>query len=146
MYRLWAPTDSVSRLLATNLRRQFRFQPPSLSSASASSPSSSLSAEQQQQHYDEQQSIARHTLSSARFRRWATNEMFYSSIDRPYFAQNEFQYCLQDCGHARVTKLTRKNWALVRASMGKPRYVVRLRINIVRHCVALFVWCDMVRL
>lgn len=77
-------------------------------------------------HLDEQstkklQDTFAHCNSSRSFRRWSFYEWFYSAIDRMYFSQNEFQDCLYDCGFGQVSKLTRREWAYVRKTMGRPR-------------------------
>jgi DIRP len=71
------------------------------------------------------QSIFQHAIHSKKFRRFCKFEWFYSSIDRLYFAQNEFVECLASIGLAGVTKLTRAEWSHVRAMLGKPRRLSR---------------------
>jgi hypothetical protein len=56
-----------------------------------------------------------------RVRNWCRYEFFYPTIDRGFFAHNEFQDCLNEMGLAKVTKLTRFEWGCVRTSMGKCR-------------------------
>ncbi|BDA45560.1 probable protein lin-9 homolog at C-terminar half [Coccomyxa sp. Obi] len=62
----------------------------------------------------------------ARTRRWAAAEFFYSGLDRPWFMQNELLDFLQHVGIPVSTKLTRTEWAALRAALGTPR---RLSLN-----------------
>eukprot|EP01018_Ginkgo_biloba_P039343 Gb_37435 [translate_table: standard] len=62
-----------------------------------------------------------HCLSSAKLRRWCTYEWFYSAIDLPWFARNEFVEYLNHAGLGHVPRLTRVEWGVIRSSLGKPR-------------------------
>lgn len=57
----------------------------------------------------------------ARCCRWCRFEFFYSAIDRPFFMQTGMDDLLRHCGLAGVTALTRKEWGLLRAGLGRPR-------------------------
>jgi len=63
----------------------------------------------------------RNALLSPKLRRWCQFEWFYSAIDRPWFAQNEFMEYLDHLGMSQVTRLTRAEWCMIRASLGRPR-------------------------
>eukprot|EP00887_Chlorella_sp_A99_P005777 scaffold1.g5777.t1 len=54
-------------------------------------------------------------------RRWCRFEFFYSALDRPFFMQTAIDDLLRHCGLAGVTALTRKEWGLLRAGLGRPR-------------------------
>jgi len=62
-------------------------------------------------------------LANPKFRRWCAYEFFYGTIDQDWFAQNEFQQCLNGLGLGSVTHLTRPKWRYVRSVIGKPRRV-----------------------
>lgn len=62
-------------------------------------------------HMQEKMSIC---LSNPRLRRWCTYEWFYSAIDYPWFAKKEFVEFLDHIGLARVTRLTRLEWSVIR--------------------------------
>ncbi|KAK9820084.1 hypothetical protein WJX72_005985 [[Myrmecia] bisecta] len=62
-------------------------------------------------------------------RRWAMYEFFYSAIDRPWFTRSELQDYLSHMGMAHVERLTRTEWGIIRASLGRPR---RLSLNFLR--------------
>jgi hypothetical protein len=115
--RSWSSLDCTSRLLTLNLRKQFQLQ-------SSSPPLSLISSDTEMKEMislASSQLTSRHAMSSRKFRRWVSHEMFYSSIDRPYFVQNEFHLCLQEAQLGHVKKMTRKRWAHARAIMGKAR-------------------------
>lgn len=54
-------------------------------------------------------------------RRWCMCEWFYSAIDLPWFARNEFVKYLNHAGLGHVPRLTRIEWGVIRGSLGKPR-------------------------
>ncbi|XP_024388270.1 protein ALWAYS EARLY 3 isoform X1 [Physcomitrium patens] len=54
-------------------------------------------------------------------RRWCMCEWFYSAIDLPWFARNEFVEYLNHAGLGHVPRLTRVEWGVIRGSLGKPR-------------------------
>ncbi|KAL8486249.1 hypothetical protein ACS0TY_023092 [Phlomoides rotata] len=60
-------------------------------------------------------------LSNPRLRRWCTYEWFYSAIDYPWFAKQEFVEYLKHVGLGHVPRLTRVEWGVIRSSLGKPR-------------------------
>ncbi|XP_057958844.1 protein ALWAYS EARLY 3-like isoform X2 [Malania oleifera] len=60
-------------------------------------------------------------LSWYQFRRWCTFEWFYSAIDYPWFAKQEFVEYLHHVGLGHVSRLTRVEWGVIRSSLGKPR-------------------------
>ncbi|KAF6154547.1 hypothetical protein GIB67_027820 [Kingdonia uniflora] len=60
-------------------------------------------------------------LSSKLLRRWCGFEFFYSAIDYPWFAKNEFVDYLDHVGLGYVPRLTRVEWGVIRSSLGKPR-------------------------
>ncbi|MCO5608511.1 hypothetical protein L7F22_062722 [Adiantum nelumboides] len=62
-----------------------------------------------------------HCLSSEKVRRWCIYEWFYSAIDLPWFARNEFVEYLNHAGLGHVPRLTRAEWGVIRGSLGKPR-------------------------
>ena len=62
-----------------------------------------------------------HSLSTPARRRFALAEFFYSTLDRAYFNQNEFQKDLDALGLSHVQKLTRTEWSRVRAFIGRHR-------------------------
>ncbi|KAH9298261.1 hypothetical protein KI387_029943, partial [Taxus chinensis] len=62
-----------------------------------------------------------HCLSSQLLRQWCTYEWFYSAIDWPWFARNEFVEYLNHAGLGHVPRLTRVEWGVIRSSLGKPR-------------------------
>lgn len=62
-----------------------------------------------------------HCLSSKNVRRWCIYEWFYSAIDLPWFARNEFVEYLNHAGLGHVPRLTRAEWGVIRGSLGKPR-------------------------
>jgi hypothetical protein len=62
----------------------------------------------------------RHMLSP-RVRRWAMYEWFYCALDRPWFMRNEWQEYLTHLGLPASKRLTRTEWAYIRASLGRPR-------------------------
>ncbi|EFJ16240.1 hypothetical protein SELMODRAFT_421903 [Selaginella moellendorffii] len=62
-----------------------------------------------------------HCLSIPRVRQWCVYEWFYSAIDLPWFARNEFVEYLNHAGLGHVSKLTRTEWTVIRSSLGKPR-------------------------
>ncbi|GIL51183.1 hypothetical protein Vafri_7252 [Volvox africanus] len=62
----------------------------------------------------------RHCLGP-RMRRWCMYEFVYSALDRPWFLRNEL---LEFCAlHMQLptTKLTRLEWSVLRAALGRPR-------------------------
>eukprot|EP00240_Pyramimonas_obovata_P002136 CAMPEP_0118951764 /NCGR_PEP_ID=MMETSP1169-20130426/53689_1 /TAXON_ID=36882 /ORGANISM="Pyramimonas obovata, Strain CCMP722" /LENGTH=509 /DNA_ID=CAMNT_0006898895 /DNA_START=371 /DNA_END=1897 /DNA_ORIENTATION=- len=69
---------------------------------------------------DTPQERLHHTLNP-KLRRWCIYEWFYGAIDRPWFARNEFMEYLQHLGMDQVTRMTRTEWSLIRASLGRPR-------------------------
>ncbi|XP_020887226.1 protein ALWAYS EARLY 3 isoform X2 [Arabidopsis lyrata subsp. lyrata] len=62
-----------------------------------------------------------HYTSSFRARRWCLFEWFYSAIDYPWFARQEFVEYLDHVGLGHVPRLTRVEWGVIRSSLGKPR-------------------------
>ncbi|XP_010466383.1 PREDICTED: protein ALWAYS EARLY 3-like [Camelina sativa] len=62
-----------------------------------------------------------HCISSFRARRWCLFEWFYSAIDYPWFARQEFVEYLDHVGLGHVPRLTRVEWGVIRSSLGKPR-------------------------
>ncbi|ESQ47723.1 hypothetical protein EUTSA_v10019941mg [Eutrema salsugineum] len=62
-----------------------------------------------------------HCISSFRARRWCFFEWFYSAIDYPWFARQEFVEYLDHVGLGHVPRLTRVEWGVIRSSLGKPR-------------------------
>lgn len=62
-------------------------------------------------------------LANRKFRQWCLYEFFCSTIDQDWFAQNDFQQCLNGLGMESVTHLTRPKWRYVRSVIGKPRRV-----------------------
>ncbi|CAM6123269.1 unnamed protein product [Calypogeia fissa] len=58
---------------------------------------------------------------SPKVRRWCMYEWFYSAIDLPWFAHNEFVEYLNHAGLGHVPRLTRVEWGVIRSSLGKPR-------------------------
>jgi hypothetical protein len=62
-----------------------------------------------------------HCLSNSLFRRWCRFEWFYSAIDYPWFAQNEFVEYLNYVKLGHIPRLTREEWGVIRGSLGKPR-------------------------
>ncbi|XP_010524507.1 PREDICTED: protein ALWAYS EARLY 3-like isoform X2 [Tarenaya hassleriana] len=62
-----------------------------------------------------------HCLSNYRARRWCVFEWFYSAIDYPWFARQEFMEYLDHVGLGHVPRLTRVEWGVIRSSLGKPR-------------------------
>ncbi|XP_023641610.1 protein ALWAYS EARLY 3 [Capsella rubella] len=62
-----------------------------------------------------------HCISSERARRWCLFEWFYSAIDYPWFARQEFVEYLDHVGLGHVPRLTRVEWGVIRSSLGKPR-------------------------
>ena len=70
--------------------------------------------------HDSARSFAK-TLSNPLVRRWIRSEFLYSGVDRGFFLRNEFVECLADMGLARVTRLTRTEWAAVKGRLGRPR-------------------------
>ncbi|GFR47546.1 hypothetical protein Agub_g9269 [Astrephomene gubernaculifera] len=61
----------------------------------------------------------RHCLGT-RVRRWCMYEFLYSALDRPWFMRNEL---MEFCMHMQLptTKLTRLEWSVLRAALGRPR-------------------------
>ncbi|KAI3752472.1 hypothetical protein L2E82_24505 [Cichorium intybus] len=62
-----------------------------------------------------------HCLSSSMVRRWSTYEWFYSAIDYPWFAKQEFVEYLNHVGLGHIPRLTNVEWGVIRSSLGKPR-------------------------
>ncbi|KAK1277365.1 Protein ALWAYS EARLY 3 [Acorus gramineus] len=62
-----------------------------------------------------------HCLSSQMLRRWCAFEWFYSAIDCPFFAKNEFVEYLDHVGLGHIPRLTHFEWGVIRGSLGKPR-------------------------
>ncbi|CAK9266551.1 unnamed protein product [Sphagnum jensenii] len=54
-------------------------------------------------------------------RQWCMCEWFYSAIDLPWFARNEFVEYLNHAGLGHVPRLARVEWGVIRSSLGKPR-------------------------
>ncbi|CAK9869126.1 unnamed protein product [Sphagnum jensenii] len=54
-------------------------------------------------------------------RQWCMYEWFYSAIDLPWFARNEFVEYLNHAGLGHVPRLARVEWGVIRSSLGKPR-------------------------
>eukprot|EP00898_Chlorokybus_atmophyticus_P003368 jgi/Chlat1/4031/Chrsp26S04088 len=61
-----------------------------------------------------------HVLST-RAAKWCMYEWFYSTIDWPWFEKSEFLEYLEHTGLGHITRLTRKEWGLVRGALGRPR-------------------------
>ncbi|KAL4592913.1 hypothetical protein LXL04_005920 [Taraxacum kok-saghyz] len=61
------------------------------------------------------------SLSNKLMRRWCECEFFYSAIDDPWFAKQEFVEYLYHVGLGHVPRLTRVEWGVIRSSLGKPR-------------------------
>ena len=55
-----------------------------------------------------------HFLSSQKVRQWCIYEWFYSAIDLPWFARNEFVEYLNHAGLGHVPRLTRAEWGVIR--------------------------------
>lgn len=55
-----------------------------------------------------------HYTSSFRARRWCLFEWFYSAIDYPWFARQEFVEYLDHVGLGHVPRLTRVEWGVIR--------------------------------
>ncbi|KAL7597112.1 hypothetical protein Lser_V15G27974 [Lactuca serriola] len=68
-------------------------------------------------------------LSNKLMRRWCACEFFYSAIDDPWFAKQEFVEYLYHVGLGHVPRLTRVEWGVIRSSLGKPR---RFSINFLK--------------
>jgi len=64
-----------------------------------------------------------HSLSTPARRRFAMADFFYSTVDRAYFNQNEFQEDLDALGLSHVQTLTRTEWSRVRVLLGRRRRV-----------------------
>ncbi|KAK4483286.1 hypothetical protein RD792_010471 [Penstemon davidsonii] len=63
-----------------------------------------------------------HCLLNQHLRQWCTYECFYSAIDYPWFAKQEFVEYLYHVGLGHVPRLTRVEWGVIRgSSLGKPR-------------------------
>uniref|UniRef100_A0A0A9BY22 DIRP domain-containing protein n=1 Tax=Arundo donax TaxID=35708 RepID=A0A0A9BY22_ARUDO len=62
-----------------------------------------------------------HCLSSESFRRWCAHEWFYSTVDYPWFFNNEFVHYLNHAKVSHLSRLTRSEWSTIRSSLGKPR-------------------------
>ncbi|KAE8723394.1 Always early, putative isoform 2 [Hibiscus syriacus] len=60
-------------------------------------------------------------LNSYLARRWCIFEWFYSTIDYPWFAKQEFVEYLDHVGLGHIPRLTRVEWGVIRSSLGKPR-------------------------
>ncbi|KAG9454834.1 hypothetical protein H6P81_007738 [Aristolochia fimbriata] len=61
-------------------------------------------------------------LSSKLLRRWCVFEWFYSAIDYPWFAKNEFVAYLDFAQLSNLpSRLTRTEWGVIRSALGKPR-------------------------
>ncbi|KAM7272440.1 hypothetical protein ACFE04_027103 [Oxalis oulophora] len=58
---------------------------------------------------------------STPLRRWCMYEWFYSAIDYPWFAKQEFDEYLKHVGLGDIPRLTRVEWGVIRSSLGKPR-------------------------
>ncbi|KAI3522380.1 hypothetical protein L1887_00118 [Cichorium endivia] len=61
------------------------------------------------------------SLSNKLMRRWCACEFFYSAMDHPWFAKQEFVEYLYHVGLGHVPRLTRVEWGVIRSSLGKPR-------------------------
>ncbi|KAJ4797445.1 ALWAYS EARLY 2 [Rhynchospora pubera] len=70
-----------------------------------------------------------HCLSNSLFRRWCRFEWFYSAIDYPWFAQNEFVEYLNHVKLGHIPRLTREEWGVIRGSLGKPRRLSAFFLN-----------------
>ena len=55
-----------------------------------------------------------HSSSSQLLQQWCTYEWFYSAIDWPWFARNEFVEYLNHAGLGHVPRLTRVEWGVIR--------------------------------
>ncbi|XP_072985340.1 protein ALWAYS EARLY 3-like isoform X1 [Typha latifolia] len=60
-------------------------------------------------------------LSFKMLRRWCAYEWFYSAIDYPWFARNDFVEYLNHVKMGHIPRLTRAEWSIIRSSLGKPR-------------------------
>jgi hypothetical protein len=63
----------------------------------------------------------RHCLQQPKTQRWAAAEFCCSALDRPFFMFNPLAGLLTALGLGEDAQLTRKEWSLLRASLGKPR-------------------------
>ncbi|KAJ3704051.1 hypothetical protein LUZ61_007756 [Rhynchospora tenuis] len=70
-----------------------------------------------------------HCFSNSLFRRWCRFEWFYSAIDYPWFAQNEFVEYLKHVKLGHIPRLTREEWGVIRGSLGKPRRLSAFFLN-----------------
>ncbi|CAL9104843.1 unnamed protein product [Musa textilis] len=60
-------------------------------------------------------------LSSQLFRRWCTFEWFYSAIDYPWFAKNDYVEYLNHARLSHIPRFRRAEWSIIRRSLGKAR-------------------------
>lgn len=74
-----------------------------------------------------------HRVFGSRLRRWAIFEFFYSAIDRPWFMNETMTELLAHMGLPEKASLTRKEWTVLRSSLGRPR---RLSWAFLRDCRA----------
>ena len=65
--------------------------------------------------------LARCLASSAKARRWARAELFYSAVDVPWMHRNHFAEMLEHMELHSVGRLSRAEWRVIRQSMGEPR-------------------------
>lgn len=66
-------------------------------------------------------------------RRWCACEFFYSAIDDPWFAKQEFVEYLYHVGLGHVPRLTRVEWGVIR------RYLIFMLYNTnLYYCFSLF--------
>lgn len=62
---------------------------------------------------------------SFQVRRWCLYEWFYSALDYPWFARNEFLEYLEHAGLGGIKRLSRTEWGVIRSSLGHPRRLSR---------------------
>jgi hypothetical protein len=63
----------------------------------------------------------RHCLQQQRTQRWAAAEFLYSALDRPFFMFSPLAGLLAQLGLAEGSRLTRREWSLIRSGLGEPR-------------------------
>lgn len=70
---------------------------------------------------------------SAKVLQWCTYEWFYSSLDREYFNENEFENCLSSIGMDEDQLLCKAEWSTIRTIMGfqigRPRRFSKSFVN-----------------
>ncbi|CAK9220289.1 unnamed protein product [Sphagnum troendelagicum] len=86
---------------------------------------------------DKMQARLTHCLCP-KIRRWCMCEWFYSAIDLPWFARNEFVEYLNHAGLGHVPRLTRVEWGVIRGSLGKPRRLSKRFLEEEREKLAIY--------